>query len=489
MPRTDPAAESGGAPARRATWFERYLYRNYRALSAISFWLELRFTPAGLLVFCSMVAAGGLGLDTSLTMAHQVFALLFCALVIAWLARIRPRARFRVQRQLPRNGSVGSPLGYEVIIGNLSRRRQREVEFREGIPDARPSRDEFVRHAEPDEEKRNWFDRRYRFYRWRWLQQRNQRATAEAVALPPMAPGAEVRAKATLLPVRRGRLTLAQARLTWTDPLGLLRAVVRVPTAPDSVLILPRRYRLPPIELPGSSVLQPGGVALAGTVGESEEFVALREYRAGDPLRRIHWPAWARTTRPVVKEFQEEHFVRHALVVDTFAPPAADERFEEAVSVAASFAATVDERESLLDLMFVGPRAFTFTAGRGLAHSQQMLEVLAAVELCGGEPFVALEDLVLGHAVALSGCICVLLSWDDRRRGFVDRLRALGLPVLVFVVSHDGPPDTMSAPSWLHWLTPGRVGEQLAGMGRAGLQRALVPAEPRSSKLERTSER
>ena len=44
----------------------------------------------------------------------------------------------------------------------------------------------------------------------------------------------------------------------------------------------------------------------------------MRDYRPGDPLRRIHWKSWAKTGRPVVKEYQDEFFVRHGLILDTF---------------------------------------------------------------------------------------------------------------------------------------------------------------------------
>ena len=63
---------------------------------------------------------------------------------------------------------------------------------------------------------------------------------------------------------------------------------------------------------------QEGGVALAANIGRSEEFVSLREYRHGDPVRHIHWRSWAKTGKPIVKEFEDEFFVRHALVLDTF---------------------------------------------------------------------------------------------------------------------------------------------------------------------------
>ena len=58
---------------------------------------------------------------------------------------------------------------------------------------------------------------------------------------------------------------------------------------------------------------------MASSVGESEEFVSLRDYRRGDPMRHIHWKSWAKTGKPIVKEFQDEFFVRHALILDTFA--------------------------------------------------------------------------------------------------------------------------------------------------------------------------
>ena len=89
----------------------------------------------------------------------------------------------------------------------------------------------------------------------------------------------------------------------------------------------------------------------------------------------------------MVKEFEDEFFVRHALVLDTFTDHQHSEVFEEAVSVAASFACTLPTQESLLDLLFVGPQSYCFTAGRGVAHVEQMLEILASVRACSDQPF------------------------------------------------------------------------------------------------------
>src|SRR6185295_8954921 len=202
-------------------------------------------------------------------------------------------------------------------------------------------------------------------------------AALKAADVPAATPQGEVEVKLELTPLRRGLLRFNGLRLARPDPLGLFRAFSKVPL-PQTTLILPRRYPLPPLSFPGTLKYQDGGVALASNVGQSEEFIALRDYRHGDPLRHIHWRSWAKAGRPVVKEFEDEFFVRHALVLDTFTKQPHSEIFEEAVSIAASFACSIRTQESLLDLLFVGPDSYCFTAGRGLGRSEQMLEILAA---------------------------------------------------------------------------------------------------------------
>ena len=159
-------------------------------------------------------------------------------------------------------------------------------------------------------------------------------------------------------------------------PLGLVRGLARI-AATGRVIALPKRYRLPALALPGRRRFQQGGVTLATSVGDSEEFIGLREYRPGDPLQRVHWKSYARTGAPIVKEFQDEFFERHALVLDTSTERSADAAFEEAVAVAASFVYAIDTRECLLDLLFVGGEVRTYTGGRGQMKLEHMLEVLA----------------------------------------------------------------------------------------------------------------
>jgi hypothetical protein len=203
-------------------------------------------------------------------------------------------------------------------------------------------------------------------------------------------------------------------------------------------------------------------------VGDSEEFMSMRDYRPGDPLRKIHWKSWAKTDRPIVKEYQDEFFIRHALILDTFQEIEYGEAFEEAVSVAASFACSIQTQESLLDLIFVGTEAYCFTSGRGISHTDRMLEILAAVRPCTDKPFSKLPPLVFERATLLSGCICILLSWDEERKIFIRKLETMGVPVIVLVVTEHPISQSIGSDSdgWQPRrfinLRPGRIEAGLA---------------------------
>ena len=438
----------------------RVAYRLFRSTSTFQYRLGRQLTPAGKFALAALVAAAVIGFDTNRTVGYQVFTLLAALLSVstAWSAVFR--VRLRVRRVLPRFVTVGEPATYRVVIRNETARPQRGLVLIEDLADFRPSFDEFLDAREPGEERRNWFDRRVGYPRWAWLVARKRGGAIAPRPLPTLPPGDAGEVAVELLPLRRGRVAFAAVTIARPDPLGLVNGLVTIPL-PGSLVVLPKRYAMPDVALPGARRYQRGGVALASSVGDSEEFAALRDYRPGDPLRRVHWRSAARVGRPVVKEYQDEFFVRHALVLDTFAERAESDVFEEAVSVAASLACSIQTQDSLLDLLFVGPETYCFTAGRGLGHTDRMLEVLAGVRPCRDRPFHALHRAVLERYTSLSGCIAVLLAWDQPRQDFVRQLRALGVPTRALVVS-DAAAPAVGPGDEVHRLEVGRIAEGLA---------------------------
>lgn len=449
----------------RETFFRRYLYRNYHTFAAITHRFHRRVTLAGWVVLGGTVAAAAVGADTNASLCYQTFALLAAIVCVSAACTPLGRPKLALERILPKFGAVGEKLRYRILARNQSDRAENALQLIEELPDPRPSFHDFVSIPEPGEEHRNWLDRAYGYYRWRWLMARNRRAQIEEQPLPNLAAGEECSITAELTPLRRGVLNLTGTTVACPDPFGLFRSLRKIPVR-QSVLILPKRYNIPHFDLPGSMKYQQGGVSMASSVGESEEFVALREYRPGDPLRRMHWKSFAKLGKPIIKEYQDEFFVRHALVLDTFGGPPQEEIFEEAVSVAASLACTVQNLDSLLDVMFVGPEAYCFTTGRGVGQLDRILEVLASVRLCQEKEFGALEGLVLSHATDVSGCLCVFLDWDEPRQRLIRALGSRGVPLRVFVITPDDrklqPGPMATQPGHLTVLPAGHVAERLA---------------------------
>lgn len=446
----------------------RLLLLNFRLVYRVDQWFRQRLTAAGLLVLSALVAGAVFGIDVSETASHQLFALAAALLGISMVSALTFRARFSAARDLPRFATVGEAVVYPVRITNHSASTQRGLVAEERLRWRSPTYEDFVRSAEPRMRRRNLFDRYVGYPRWTWLLQQSKGASTTEAALPSLAGGESADVNVVLTPLRRGHVRLQGLCISRPDPFGLFKAA-RMTAEPESLLVLPKRYPVRWMEQQGLRHDRVGGTSAATSTGDSEEFTRVREYQPGDPLRHIHWRSWARLGQPIVKEFQDQNFLRQALVLDTFSQnPGA--RFEEAVSVAASFAGASSGLDADLDLMFVGNEAFRFTAGRGLAASDRLLEVLACVEVCRDRPFSTLVDLIGTHAHGLSACVCVLLEWDGQRQALVRMLRATGLPVLVLVVvdagqSAVGDPGPMAdQPDRLRVVEVDRAAESLAAL-------------------------
>ena len=419
------------SPKRR---FGKYYEAKRREFLRVGRWAMRRFTYRGKV----LIAAYGVSLvfvpNTRVTMNHHLFGL-FLALLLVSVFHLRLARRrkqlFQTSRRLPRFGTAGQELAWDVLVRNQSGKPQRGLGVMENLEGALES--------------------------------------APETELGDLPPGGEGRVRMTAQPKRRGVLELTAATVTTPEPLGFMKSF-HSSFHHESILILPKRYPLPRVSLPGGRRRQPIDMARSACpvlgAGESMEFFSLRDYRQGDPVRRIHWKAWARTGKPIVKEYQDECFTRHALVLDTSPPEGAPrELFEEAVSIAASFAASVRTQDSLLDLLFTGSQMHVATGGAPASRTERMLEALAAVEPAPGRPFAEARDFVLAHVAGFSGCVCVFTQWDKDRSELVSGLSGGGVACLNLVLALPGQdPDLANVPGRTLVLRPGQIQEGLAAV-------------------------
>ncbi len=394
-----------------------------------------------MLMTCFVIGLSGV--DTQWSLHHQIFAILFMVILLAILGLIfMRRPQITVRRRCPRYATAGEDLRFPVVVTNLAQRGYQSLRFREWMTEVLPSRHEFVNRPEPREKERNLFDRTFVYYRWLWLLETKRLASGVTSEEFDIGPGATKRVMVRLRPNRRGLLNLRNLRVLRKDPFGLFQRALSVSEDRGSLLILPRRYPIPDLELPGRQSLDDVGAGLvASALGQSDDFIGLREYRPGDPVRHIHWRSWARLNRPVVKEFEEEHLPRFALALDpTLLSDQDTEVFEEAVSVAASFVSGVASNRAALDCLFVGKQTYQYVQGGSGASraSEKMLKVLATIEPTSEEGSLdAMREAMQSQASSLSAAILIFTEWCERRADFVKALRARGVHTVVLVVTED----------------------------------------------------
>jgi uncharacterized protein (DUF58 family) len=142
-------------------------------------------------------------------------------------------------------------------------------------------------------------------------------------------------AKIDLVARRRGVFELDTFAATTSYPLGMWRARIRT-DARGQIIVWPSTIQS---ELPATvAVMQTSHVAETGASRSGEEdYIGLRSYRRGDPLRLVHWQQTARHDRLIVRQRSGSTRRVASITLDTRAGIHADhpEHFEHCVSVVA----------------------------------------------------------------------------------------------------------------------------------------------------------
>jgi uncharacterized protein (DUF58 family) len=404
-----------------------WLYPLYRKTERSKRWFAARFTPLGrnVLLFCCI--AFFFGLNVQRTMIYQLFAVSSSVLFFSYLFSLRLSTRLYATRVLPETCVAGRELHYTIRVENRGKHAEKGLFFREALGLRLPGKDEFLSAKEEGEEKRNIFDRKMGYYRWLWLLQKGNPAMAGETVLPEIAAGGRREVEARLLPLKRGNIHLTGSFIGRVDPFGLCRHEI-LKKDPGNILVLPRIYKVPQLFFQGSRKYHQGGISTAREQGDSAEFLSLREYVPGDPVKHIDWKSTARTGKTIVKQYRDEYFSRYGLVLDNFTVQKYSDVFEETVSLAASILMAQDSVNAVLDLLFVENECVTCTVGNGLDGHQRMLEVLASVNTCGDKSFAELAALVRSHAPLLSGVVVLLIDFDEERKKLINFLLTNKIP-------------------------------------------------------------
>jgi uncharacterized protein (DUF58 family) len=220
--------------------------------------------------------------------------------------------------------------------------------------------------------------------------------------------------------------------LSVSDPLGLF-SPRRLFADIRPFDLFPRVHPVGGLERLGARRSFASSATSAARAGQSGVYLGVREFRAGDDLRRVHWPATARHAVPMVKEFELDLAPYFTLFLDLErrhrAGTGRKSTLEYVVRTAASLLASAGRRGDTVQLFGEGRRPLAVPPGRGELHLAFALDQLIRVRQDGVLPLLDLvwreqtavppgstAALLLGSLFVETGSLAEVLGWMRARR-------------------------------------------------------------------------
>lgn len=334
-------------------------------------------TRQGWTAIVAALAACAIGRAFGLIEMYVLGAGIAIAVLLAFLTMRRQLPRLQVRRVLqPSSVAVGQPARVDFQLRNTGKRRT-----------------PYMRLWEPVGEHGG--------------------APMQVASLPP----GEAASAAYRVPTsKRGQLTIGPLHARSHDVLGLCSRST-VLAGSEEILVIPE-YVTVPFPSKGASGRLGQHLRMKAYGQTGTEFHSLREYVAGDDLRRINWKASARTTNLMVRETALEGIRRCTVVFETCGEQYDADAFEVAVSIAASVvtsaaAAGVATRLLTPEADLRGPD-LAYSALRWLATTQPTrLPIDAATVSSGPADGLGLLVVVASDAGRVASAMRSVLNADE----------------------------------------------------------------------------
>jgi uncharacterized protein (DUF58 family) len=237
----------------------------------------------------------------------------------------------------------------------------------------------------------------------------------------------------------RGVYPIGPATISVSDPLGWFQVRLRV-AGETELKVYPRFQSLGAAERFGAS-LSPvfNDMTLRG-IGDSNEFFSVREYRPGDPLRRVHWALSAHRGYPVVREHTRTAVGDLCVFIDLYRfallGVGRGSSLELGVKISASLASRALGRGHRVQLVASGRESFRVPHGKGPRQFQAILDALVRVKPDGPAPLddvieTAARDVSAGSTAVVT--VSPYLFQSERFLGQVGALRRRGVRVVLVV--------------------------------------------------------
>lgn len=183
---------------------------------------------------------------------------------------------------------------------------------------------------------------------------------------------------------KRGKYFLGPVNIYFFDILGMI-SFKRQYSIYSTLYVYPKTFgisRFPPLK---RGNLPWFGVETRRTSGDEDEFFGLREYKQGDPIKKIHWFSTAKKGKLIVKEFQKISFYRasilFALNKEENIGTAEESVGEYIIRIASSLAKYLIEKDVSLELMAHAEQLYHFSSNKGTQYLEELMEFFASTKI------------------------------------------------------------------------------------------------------------
>ena len=243
------------------------------------------------------------------------------------------------------------------------------------------------------------------------------------LVLERLEPGARSVVNYTIVPGARGSYELGPLRMRCSDPFGLAVSKQEFPmTTP--LIVTPPAEPLPTLRLPGGAGLSSGESQAQAVSITGNDDIAVREYRHGDDLRRVHWKASAHRGELMVRREEQPWENSAALLLDmrrgSHRGEGDQSSFEWMVNAAAS--ATVRlARDGMAPRLVTAHAEFECRQG----DYSEAMRYLATVSATSGAPLSRVVEKTQG-ARSVSAIVALLGHLTPEEAGSLGRLARRG---------------------------------------------------------------
>ena len=231
---------------------------------------------------------------------------------------------------------------------------------------------------------------------------------------------------------RRGEAKTSWVELCSAAPFGVAERHRRLP-ADVTTLVLPRVVRLGPLPFVDLATSREAATHSDARRGQGPEYLGIREFRPGDPIRQIHWRLTARHGELVVRDLEEHRVPRLAIWIDTHVDVDA---LDDACSAAASIVSSATTNGVGVRLAAAspdGPSLMSRASGLGL---DRWLARLGTADVAARTAI----GWLAGDAVRGVGTLVAISRAESIDASTIATLDALSrvVPKVVLVTTGDG---------------------------------------------------